>query len=382
MGIVASEVSRALPGAFAWARRPLGPLLRSRLVAGAASPRTIDDYLEVIDPAWSVHGVRARVVALRQEAGDAVSLSLRPNELWRGFRAGQHLQLSVSNAGVRATRCFSISSAPEDRGPLRVTVRLAPGGAVSRWIREEARVGAVVSLSQAMGSFVVPDPVPPKLLFLSAGSGITPLVSMARHLVARDYAGEIDWLHYARREVILGGELDALAARGTRLRIETRLTEGPRPNRARFSREELERFAPSWAESEAFLCGPPSLTEAVTAVWTDAGLRDRLRTEHFASPRMGARPASGSLDPRRHTVLLARRGRALEVGADASLLEQVEAAGLDPPYGCRRGICRTCTCRKLSGAVRNELTGAVSREPDEYIQLCISTPRSDVSLDL
>src|ERR1017187_3411812 len=142
-------MNAALSATLERARRPLDPLLRTRLVAGMASPRNIDDYLEVVDPAWSVHGVRARVVALRNEAGEAVSLLLRPNELWRGFRAGQYVQLSVLSAGIRATRCFSLSSAPEEDGPLRVTIRIAPKGTISRWVRNEARVGSVVSLSQA-----------------------------------------------------------------------------------------------------------------------------------------------------------------------------------------------------------------------------------------
>src|ERR1700722_11356253 len=107
----------ALSAIFERARRPLGPLLRTRLVARMTTPRDVDDYLEVVGPVWSVRGVRARVVALRDEAGDAVSLSLRPNERWLGFRAGQHVQLSVSSAGVRVTRCFSLSSAPEERRP-------------------------------------------------------------------------------------------------------------------------------------------------------------------------------------------------------------------------------------------------------------------------
>jgi stearoyl-CoA 9-desaturase NADPH oxidoreductase len=371
-----------LSAMFECARRPLGPLLRTRLVAAMTSPRNIDDYLEIVDSAWSVHGVRARVVALRDEAGDAVSLFLRPNELWRGFRAGQHVQLSVSNAGIRATRCFSLSSAPEDHGPLRVTIRIAPKGAISQWVRNEAHVGSVVSLSQAMGSFVLPEPVPPRLLFISGGSGITPVLSMIRHLIATDYGGCIAWLHYARREVILGSEQPSLAARCTRLQFRTHFTDGPRGAGTRFSREQLESFVPRWAESYSFLCGPPSLNEAVAALWTAAGLQNRLRTEHFTLPPTGPCLPNDLDDPTRHSLFFVRSGRTVEGRAGASLLEQAEGAGLNPPYGCRRGICHTCTCRKLSGIVVNELTGAVSRKPNEDIQLCVSAPRSDVSVDL
>jgi len=367
---------------FERARRSLSPLLRTRLVAGMTSPRDIDDYLELIDPAWSVRGVRARVVALRDEGGDAVSLYLRPNELWRGFRAGQYVRLSVSNAGARVTRCFSLSSAPEDRGPLRVTIRIAGKGAISHWVRNEADVGSVVSLSQAMGSFVLPDPVPPELLFITGGSGITPVVSMIRHLVATDYTGRIAWLHYARGEVILGSEQASLAARCKRLRFQTHLTDAPCSTRPRFSRERLESLVPRWAESYAWLCGPPSLTEAVEALWTATGLRDRLRTEHFTLPPAGPYPMSDSDAPARHSLFFARSGRTIESRPGESLLELAERAGLDPPYGCRRGTCLTCTCRKLSGIVRNERTGAVSCEPNDLIQLCVGAPRSNVSLDL
>jgi ferredoxin-NADP reductase len=311
-----------------------------------------------------------------------VSLFLRPNELWLGFRAGQHVQLSASSAGIQVTRCFSLSSAPEDDGPVRVTIRLAPKGAISQWVRNEARVGSVVSLSQAMGSFVLPDPVPPRLLFLSGGSGITPVLSMVRHLVATGYAGQIAWLHYARREVILGSEQTSLAARCSRLQFKTHITDDLRSQRARFSREQLETFVPSWTDSDSFLCGPPSLTEPVVALWTAAGLQNRLRTELFTLPPRGPRLTRDSNDPTRHSLFFARSGRTIEGQPGASLLEQAEGAGLNPPYGCRRGICRTCTCRKLSGIVLNERTGAVSREPTENIQLCVSAPRSDVSLDL
>jgi ferredoxin-NADP reductase len=233
-----------------------------------------------------------------------------------------------------------------------------------------------------MGTFVLPDPIPPRLLFISGGSGITPVLSMIRHLVATEYGGTIAWLHHARREVILGSELASLAASGMRLQFKTQFTDGPRSTRARFSREHLQSFAPRWAESYSFLCGPPSLNDAVAAFWTAAGLQNRLRTEFFTLPPTGPNLAGGSADPTRHMLFFARSGRTIQGRAGTSLLEQAEGAGLNPQYGCRRGLCHTCTCRKLSGTVVNEHTGAVSREPDEDIQLCVSTPRSHVSLDL
>jgi ferredoxin-NADP reductase len=363
------------------ARRPLEVLLRTRLVGALASPRTIDDYLAVADPAWSVHEVRARIVAVQEEGAGATSLFLRPNGVWRGFRAGQYVQLAVSSEGVHVARCFSLSSAPEDPGPLRLTIKLAPGGAVSRWLRTEARTGGVVALTQAMGNFVLPDPPPPRLLFISGGSGITPVLSMVRHLAATEHAGSIRWLHFARRDVILGSERTALVGRCKRLRIETVVTAGSSSSRAHFSRMQLERFAPGWAASHAFVCGPPSLMEAVAAIWATAGLETRLRSERFVA-RTSDLDTSDVDGKKRHRIVFARSGRVIEGRSDVSLLEQAEGAGLKPMYGCRVGACRTCSVRKLSGSVRNAKSGAISGDASEDIQLCISTPRSDVTLDL
>src|SRR5262249_41944264 len=157
------------------ARRPLNRLLRSGLAAALVSPRSVDDYLQSVDPTWSLREVRARVVAVTREATNVVSLWMAPNENWDGFRAGQFVQLSAPVAGVRTTRCFSLSSAPEDGLPLRITIKAAEAGRFSRWAVSAATVGDVIEMSQAGGEFVLPAPLPEKLLFLSGGSGITPL---------------------------------------------------------------------------------------------------------------------------------------------------------------------------------------------------------------
>ena len=119
--------------------------MRTAFVGALASPRAIDDYLSLVDPAWSVRHVRARIVRIEREVSDATSLYLLPNENWRGFRAGQFVQLSATVAGVRHTRSFSLSSAPEDGRHLRVTIHAVPGGRVSGWARAPARSLAIRS---------------------------------------------------------------------------------------------------------------------------------------------------------------------------------------------------------------------------------------------
>jgi ferredoxin-NADP reductase len=362
------------------ARRPLNRVLRSRLVAGLTSPRSIDDYLGLLDPAWSVEEVRARVVALRPEGDQATSVLLRTNENWRGFRAGQFVQLSVLVGGVRHTRSFSISSAPEDGQPLRVTIKRVPGGRVSGWAQAHARVGEVVGLSQALGAFTLPDPVPRRLLFVTGGSGITPALSMVRHLAAVGYDGEIAWMHYARRESLFEDELAQLARGRRKLRLAVGLTRPRSPLEAceRFSVDRLRAFEPKWEDCEAFACGPEALNRDAIALWEARSLGARLHVEQFVpAPVAVLRPGGAG-----GRLRFARSHKEHQVTRAASLLEHAEAAGLRPPHGCRMGICHTCTCKKVSGTVRNELTGESSSGDNEEIRLCVSTPLSDVTLDI
>lgn len=357
------------------------PALRARLVSALIAPRHIDDYLELLDATWSVREVRARVVGVRGEADRATSLLLAPNGNWRGFRAGQFVRVSVDIAAVRHERCFSLSSAPSDGTPLRITIKSIPGGRVSGWARGAARRD-VVRISQACGEFVVPRPAPRRLLCISGGSGITPIVSIVRELLATGYAGRITCLHYARRDVILGGELAALARRDDRLDIVTRFTQpasGAEGSRARFSLAQLEACAPDWTECETYLCGPDTLASEVAALYHEHQADGRLHVERFIGAAAAVQVEDASA---RYRLVLARSQRVVEMHGGASLLEQAERAGIQPAHGCRMGICHTCKCTKRSGTVLNMLTGEMSGEPNQDIQLCVSAPRSDVTLDL
>ncbi len=374
---------RLWSAASASARKPLALLLRTPLVSAACAPHSIDDYLELFDRTWSLRKIRARIIAVRAERGDATSLFLAPNENWRSFRAGQYVRLSVRIGGVRYDRCFSLSSAPSDRD-LRLTIRRLPGSRVGEWAATAAHVGGVVELSQACGDFVLPDPLPSRLLFISAGSGITPVMSLLRQLSHDRHTGEITCLHYARNEVIFDQELAELARGLPGLRFVPCLT---RPDahdvaraRVRFSLEQLQTHAPGWTDSETFVCGPAALEAEVRALYEGRGLGARLHVERFV-PAL-APDVFGGGDPVRCRLVFASSGRAVDGHARSSLLDQAERAGLQPAHGCRMGICHTCKCKKLSGVVRNQLTGAISSEPGEEIQLCISTPQSDVTLDL
>lgn len=359
-------------------------LLRSPLVASLASPHGIDRYLEQVDPMWAVNEVRARVVDVRREVdGDhpVATLTLQPTRTWAGHRAGQHVQvgLDLPGAARRLTRVFTISSAASAPGEqITLTVRAhdhAPDRtSVSRFLVEEARPGQVLHLSQAQGDFTLPvSPATPgidPLLFVTGGSGVTPAMAMVRTLLRDGYSGRagrpVTFVHLARsaQDQIYAAELAEIAEADNDVTVH--LVHGEP-----FTTDLLDRLAPRWATTDTWACGPGGMIGLVQAAYAGS---DRLRLEHFKPPTAASGSAEG-------TVTFARAGASAD-NTGASLLEQAEALGLRPESGCRMGICFSCTSRKTDGTVRNIVTGATSSQPDEDIQICISAPEGDCTLDL
>lgn len=358
-----------------------GRRLASGLARRLLLDRQAEFWLGELDPTWSLGEIRARVAAVVEETPDTKTFVLHPNRAWRGHVAGQHTTVEVEIDGVRVRRCYSISSAPGDELPA-ITVKRAPGGRVSGWLHDHLRPGDVLRLAAASGEFVLPQPWPRKLLMLSAGSGITPLMSMLRSAAARGPIEDLVFVHHAHRadDVIFRRALAELAAQHTGLRVLLCLSErssGP----GRFDEAQLRRLVPDLAERETFLCGPPGLMERVEGLWSQLGASGRLHLERFVPHAAPARLPRGDR-VRGVTVTLTRSGRSVTATDSGTLLEELERAGERPRFGCRMGICQTCRCRKRAGCVENLLTGAVSSEADEDIQPCISIARSDLELCL
>jgi ferredoxin-NADP reductase len=351
-------------------------LLRSPAVAALTSPHGVDRYLELVNPMWAANEVRARVVRVERETFDVATLTLHPTNTWHGFRAGQHVQLGVEIDSVRYTRCFSISSSDlqekltGDR-TFTITVRGHDEGLVSKHLARNAEVGTVVHLSEAEGDFVLPSLLPRKLLMISGGSGITPVMSMLRSLVDFRYEGRITFVHYARtpEETIFAEELDELA-----LRANVDLTVvHTRTGDKRLNELQLRGLCPTYLDTPTFACGPAGMIETLKGLYGDS---EMLRVEYFKTSTITIDP-----DDATGTLTFTRSGEAAE-NDGRPILEQAEAAGLTPAYGCRMGICRTCTSIKTEGTVRNVVSGAESSLPDEEIQICVSQPVGHCAVQL
>ncbi len=328
----------------------------------------------------TVRELRAEVTEVRRSTADSLTLTLRPTRQWRGFQAGQFVQVSVDIDGVRRTRCYSpCCSQHRDDGRIEITIKAQHEGLVSRYLHVHASPGLVLGLSQAGGEFRLPGQRPAKVLLISGGSGITPVLSMLRTLCDEGYAGEIAFLHYGRtaQDVSHREELLALAARHDNVRVVLAYTEQRTGGHLHgyFGPEHLAAAAPWHAEAETFLCGPPALMSSVRALYEASGTADRLHTEQFqpAAPVADGQ-ASGAVRFEHSAITVDNSG--------ATLLEQAEAAGLAPAHGCRMGICFSCTQIKTSGCTRDVRTGETNSDPDTEIQLCISAPVGDVALNI
>ena len=349
------------------------------LFEAMATPHQIDRYLELVNPMATVRDLRAEVTEVRRTTADTVTLTLRPTRQWRGFEAGQFVQIGVVIDGVRHTRCYSPAcSQHRSDGRIELTVKAHPQGLVSQYLHANAHPGLVVSLSQADGVFRMPARRPDKILLISGGSGITPVLSMLRTLLDEGHDGEITFLHYAdaERDVAHRDELAQLVAGRDNVRVVLAYTDQSEGGDLHgfFGREHLEAAAPWHGEAQTYLCGPPGLMRGVREHYVRIGLVERLHTEEFTAPVAADEDATGLLTFSSSGVTAQNSG--------ASLLEQAEAAGLSPEYGCRMGICFSCTAVKTSGCTRNLRTGETDSDPDQPIQLCISAAVGDVSVDI
>ncbi|WP_328391622.1 ferredoxin reductase [Nocardia sp. NBC_00416] len=346
------------------------------LMQTLTTPHPVDRYLELVRPMLTVRDMRARIVEVDRSVPGTVSLGLRPTRQWTGLRAGQFLQLGVVIDGVRHLRCYSpVNSQHDSRRRLDLTLRVHPHGLVSRYLHEHARPGMIVDLEPASGVFHLPDRRPDRVLLISGGSGITPVLSMLRTLVDEGYAGRVVFLHYARSPELVPhrAELAEIAAAHPNISLETRYPE--RDGRG-FDSAELARVAPWFADAHTYLCGPPPLMDSVREVYAASGLSERLHTEEFTPSTVPV----DSADVDGATTFSTSGVTAENTGA--SLLEQAEGAGLTPEFGCRMGICFSCTSVRRSGCTRNLRTGELESDPDQPIQLCVQAAVGDVDIDI
>jgi ferredoxin-NADP reductase len=335
-----------------------------------------DDYLELINPLWSTQELKGRIEHIERETGDAVTIHIKPGWEWEPHEPGQYLRIGFVVDGIHHWRAYSLTSDPgRPDGLISITPKFVAEGKVTPYLVREARPGVIVRLSDVEGTFKLPDPPPERILFISAGSGITPIMSMLRELDRRDRLDDVVLLHSARTadDVIFGDELRELARRRPGFHLHEQLTG----EMGRMGPEDLDRLCPDWREREAFLSGPGDLLDALGEHWEREGDCDRMHMERF-QPVIGGEPGEGEGG----TIRFLASDIEAQSDGGTPILVAGEEAGATLPYGCRMGICHTCVGRLCSGQIRDLRTGEVSGSAGEIVRTCVNAPEGPVEIEL
>jgi stearoyl-CoA 9-desaturase NADPH oxidoreductase len=353
------------------------PSLRDRLwrvAEAAATPLLPDDYLDLVAPLRNSRQLRGRIEAIHPETKDAVTLVIRPGFGWQSHTPGQYVRIGVDVDGVRLWRAYSLTSGPRRDGCFNVTVKAIPDGVVSNHLVRAARPGTIVQLDPPTGDFVQPEKLPRRVLFITAGSGVTPVMGMLRNHRFDD----VVLVHAAptKHDVIFGGELRLLAKAGV-----VTLHENHDDTHGFLSGERLVELVPDLTDREAWACGPTGLLDLIEKLYADKGIEEQLHTERFRPVVVD--PGDGG------TVTFDRSGTTTEVDGATTLLAAGEETGVLMPSGCRMGICYGCVLPLKEGAVRDlrtgEVTTAVEGDSEDNrvkIQTCISTAAGPCHLDI
>jgi stearoyl-CoA 9-desaturase NADPH oxidoreductase len=355
-----------------------------RLVEAATTPLLPADYLDLWVPLRSGADLRGRIVSVHPETADAATIVIQPGADWAGHVPGQYTRIGIDVDGVRHWRAYSLTHGPRADGNISITVKAVADGKVSGHLVRNAVPGTLVHLEQAAGEFVLP-PEGGKFLFVTAGSGVTPVIGMLRNLfpvadagvvrLARSEPFDITVVHVAPSEPdsIFLRDLKALDEAGL-INLVARYDD----EHGVLDVADLASLVPDLTDRTTLACGPAGLLDALGAHHEAAGLE--LVIEQFRTSRVAAGEGG--------TVSFAVSDKDIEMDGATSILDAAEEAGMLMPSGCRMGICMGCVLPLKEGSVRDLRDGnvitAVPGETDPAgikIQTCISAAAGACHID-
>jgi ferredoxin-NADP reductase len=345
-----------------------------RVASLLTTPLGPEDFLGLVNPLASRRQLRGVVTRVTTETPDSRTNHFRPGKGWNPHAAGQWARIGVEIDGVRHWRSYSLS-APAGADPA-ITVTAI--GFVSTALARRTKVGDILFLDTPQGDFVLPVH-PRPLLMLTAGSGLTPVMSMIRTLVPRRPDADVVLVHSSRTraDALFHDELLELADQFPGLKVRhwfTREEDGRRIDLT--NPADLELLCPDWRDRAAYACGPAEFLDAATDLWQSATGEHELTIERFAPALLPGVGGEGGL------VTFEKSDKEVDAPGDCSLLDAGEQAGVVMPSGCRMGICRSCLTPLIAGQVRDLRTGEVHGDEGELIQTCINAAAGPVHLDI
>lgn len=356
------------------------------------SPEQYDFWAQELGSLSAWQRCFARVVSRVDEGADCFSLQLRPNRNMPVYQSGQHINLSAEIEGRRVSRSYSLTSLPGER-ELSITLRREPQGQMSNWLYDNAHPGTTLEIGAVFGDMTLSNcevKASDNLLFLGAGSGITPLYSLIRDAIDKGHQGNISLLYWDKssEHFCFNDEFAALEASSqlTIHRLSTRVSADAEPQ-GRISEAQILALCPELSpepskqkqnvlSTHIFVCGGAGFVDSARQICTALG-QDKIHAEAFSAPAINS--DSESAETTYHVELL-RSGTSLEISSNSNLLTALETAGIAVESGCRMGICNTCSCPTREGSTLDTSTGLMNS--GNSTRLCISQARSNLILDL
>jgi ferredoxin-NADP reductase len=348
-----------------------------RVASILTTPLAPEDIINLVNPLASARQLRGVVTKVVRETPDSTTIHFRPGRGWNPHAAGQWARIGVEIDGVRQWRSYSLSAAVGHDPAITVTAI----GFVSTALARSTKVGDILFLDTPQGDFVLPEH-PRPLLMLTAGSGLTPVMSMIRTLVPRRPDADVVLVHSARTrdDALFHDELLELADQFPGLTVRHWFTREEGSRRLDLSDvTDLETLCPDWRERAAYACGPTDFLDAATDLWLrdgDDATHTNLTIERFAPVLLEGSGGEGGL------LTFEKSDKEVEAGGDVPLLEAGEDCGVVMPSGCRMGICRSCLVPLVAGKVRDLRTGEVHGDEGELIQTCVNAAAGPVHLDI
>ena len=333
-----------------------------KIGARLTTPLHPDDYLSLINPLWTARELRGRVEKVIPETDDAATIVIRPGWGWRyDHKPGQYVGIGIQVKGKFHWRSYSVSSVPKRDGrTIAITVRAMPEGFLSSHLVKGLEPGTIIRLAEPNGDFVLPEPPPEKILFLVAGSGITPVMAMLRTLDRRDTMPDVVVAYSSptKERMIFRDEIVELSEKHDSLTLHEQHTDSD----GMLEMKDLDRVCPDWKERETWACGPAPMLDAAE----ETGRRPDSRTSSTSSGSASSSAATAARAARSPSATPTRPPRPT---APPPCMEAGEEAGIGMPYGCRMGICHTCTITLVEGhrarpAQRRGDLGSQRTDPD------------------
>ena len=374
------------------------------LIEAADAPRVdttlLDPRMDV--PIWNGQDTRLYVTDIIEETHDVFTFRFQGKPLCRFvYYPGQFCSLVLNIDGKKVVRSYSISSSPARPYVLEITVKRVPGGLVSNWLPDNLRIGDRVEVTGPKGKFfMAPGKIPKKVLLLGAGSGVTPMMSMARWLCDVSADVDVKFFNSVRSpdDIIYREEIEALATRFRQFDPMVVTTTRNRPGtwvglKGRISKSMLDMIATDLHERHVFMCGPQPFMDAVKEILREVGYDlSCLHMESFGGVRTSVRDkaapvgAESSSEPETTgdiPVGFSRSGKKVQTDGRLTLLEVAEAHDVPLDYACRAGSCGECKARLLSGEVDQASDeGLTAAEKEQgYILTCVSTPKGPCEID-